>query len=98
MVILLKSACLIIWLAVMLALILGSKRGNSRTYNEVSLYIDNEEDIEAMVRRILSHLGPGDRLVIHDSSRVFTRLHRVTIRKLLRENPSILYHTNVPEA
>lgn len=96
MVILLKSACLIIWLVIMLVLIRGSRRGQVCEYREVALYLDEEDDLEGIIYDKISQLGPRDRLVIHDTCRIGTR-HRVVIHRLLRENPSILYYQSLPD-
>lgn len=95
MVILLKSACLIIWLTVMLVLISGNRRVQVGGYREVPVYLDSEEDLEGIIKATMSHLGPRDRLVIYDSCRT-GRLHKVFIHRLLRKNPSILYYQSLP--
>ncbi|MGE5390246.1 MAG: hypothetical protein ACM3PE_04195 [Deltaproteobacteria bacterium] len=96
MVILLKTACLIIWLAIMLVLIIGSRRGQVCGYREVALYLDDEDDLEGIINNKISQLGPRDRLIIHDACQAGTR-HRVIIHRLLRENPSVQYYQSLPE-
>lgn len=96
MVILLKSACLLIWLTVMLVLISGTRRSQTGGYHEVPIYLDSENDLEGMIAASMSRLGPRDRLVIYDSCRSGRR-HQVVIHRLLRKNPSVLYHQSLPE-
>jgi len=95
-VILLKTTCLIIWLTVMLVLMTGSRRSQVCGYREVPLYLESDDDLEGIINDKISHLGPRDRLVIHDSCWAGTR-HRVVIHRLLRENPSVLYCQSLPE-
>lgn len=96
MVILLKSVCLIIWLAIMLALMTSNRRGRVCVYREVALYLDDEDDLEGIIDNKISQLGPRDRLIIHDGCQAGAR-HRLVIQRLLRKNPSVVYYQSLPE-
>ncbi|NLW90821.1 MAG: hypothetical protein GXY34_04400 [Syntrophomonadaceae bacterium] len=96
MVILLKSLCLIIWLAIMLALMGSNQRGQVCSYREVALYLNDEDDLEGIIEQKISQLGPRDRLIIHDRGQAGAR-HRVVIQRLMRKNPSVVYYQSIPE-
>jgi len=95
-VILLKSVCLIIWLAIMLALMGSNQRGQACSYREVALYLNDEDDLEGIIEQKISQLGPRDRLIIHDRGQAGVR-QRVVIQRLLRKNPSVVYYQSIPE-
>ncbi|WP_054693799.1 hypothetical protein [Syntrophomonas palmitatica] len=97
MLIFLKAVCCIIWLIIMRALIKGGKKARSKNYVEVPLYINDEDELEAELRRSMARLGPKDRLVIYDLSRPRNRFNHLLIRNLLRQNPSVGYCSLNPQ-
>jgi len=90
MVICLKCLCIALWLFIMIKLILASKYTTSPQHKEVTLYVDDETDIEMAIRNAFLKMKDIDRLVIKDLS-TENKHNQLIINRILNKNHSILY-------
>jgi len=90
-VILLKSLCFAIWMLIMLSLIIGSRGKHRAKFREVTLYVEDEDDVEMVIRKALSSLKAEDILIIKDVTSGRSPEKRQIISRMLRKNPAILY-------
>lgn len=93
MVILLKTLSFTIWLIIMIALIIGSRRPYPAASNKVTLVLEDDDDVEMKLKQAIWHLSKKDRLVILDkiSSKRVERY--LIIKRLINKNSSIIYYT-----
>ena len=92
MAILLKTVSFALWMIIMLAMLWGTRYGSTSDYHDVRIYIKDEEDVEATIRKVLRSLNREDRLNIHNVSENNNLLQQVLIKSLIRKNPSIVYY------
>lgn len=91
MVILLKLVCFSLWMTIMIFLIIGSRRRSISAVREVKLYVQDDDDIEMLVRKAFLCLRERDRLIIEDMSPDRQQKNSFIISRIMRKNPSILY-------
>mgnify|MGYP000975231405 CR=1 FL=1 len=93
MAIFLKTLSFLLWMLMMMALILASRR-DTGGYRQVTIYVgEEEEELEHKLRRALLGLGRQDRLVVCICTPHPSRQQQVALQSLVRKNPSVLYYS-----
>ena len=93
MVILLKLFCLAIWVMIIISLIPGLRISQQakKEIREVSLYIEDYENIEMILRKTLQNMKAEETLVIRDIGGNKPSINRQIINRMIKKNPAILY-------
>jgi hypothetical protein len=89
----LKTLSFLLWMFMMLALILASRR-DVGGYRQVTIYVgEEEEELEHKLRHTLLGLGRQDRLVVCICTPHPSRFQQVALQSLVRKNPSVLCYS-----
>jgi len=91
-VILLKIMSFSLWILIMLSLIIGNRVSKKPKLKELSLYIEDKEDIEMVIRKALLKIKAEETLIIKEIGSSCP-LQKKIIYRMIRKNPGIFYYS-----